>query len=63
MIVTDDLVFACTGTTTYAISRTSVVHNTVWSHNVSGVLSFSDSTLYVAGSDGNVYAFKNSPPG
>ena len=36
MIVTDDLVFACTGTTTYAISRTT--HNTVWSYNVSGVL-------------------------
>ena len=57
MVVTDDLVFASTGTTTYAISRGH--HTTVWSYNVSGILAFSNSTLYVAGSDGNVYAFKN----
>ena len=63
IVLTDDLVFACTGTTTYAISRTSPAHTTVWSYNVSGVLACSDSTLYVAGSDGNVYAFQNSPPG
>ncbi len=55
MVVTDDLVFASTGTTTYAISRAH--HTAVWSYDVSGIMAFSNSTLYVAGSDGNVYAF------
>ncbi len=55
LIVTDNLVFASTGTETYAISIGG--RKAIWSYAVSGVMAFSDGSLYVAGSDGNVYAF------
>lgn len=60
LIVTDNLVFATSATDTFAIkySRRPPRQPLRWSHPVSGTLAFSDRTLYVAGSDGVVSAFR-----
>jgi hypothetical protein len=54
MIVTDNLLFAQTSTETFAIDL--FTHQVDWSYNASGSLAFADSSLYIAGSDGTVYA-------
>jgi hypothetical protein len=60
LIATDNLLFASSSTTTYAVDLKT--HSAVWSAGVSGPLAFTDSTLYVAGSDSAVYAFANAVP-
>src|SRR5205823_12603362 len=59
MIALDNLIFAQTPGTTYAIDLTS--HSPVWSAAVSGTMAFSDGALYVGNSNGVVYAFSSVP--
>lgn len=64
IIATDNLLFAGTGTATYAIDLVS--HQTVWSSPVGGALALGEGVLYVAGSDGTLTAINaasaNQPP-
>ena len=60
MIATDNLLFASTATTTYAVDLDT--HIPDWSYNVSGNLALSDNMLFVAGADGSLYAFAVPEP-
>jgi outer membrane protein assembly factor BamB len=60
MIATDNVLFASTGTTTYAVDLSTHVPD--WSYGVSGKLALSDDTLFVAGSNGTLYAFSVPEP-
>lgn len=54
MVATDNLLFACSADTTYAIDL--LTHQTVWTYQASGRLAISDATLYIAGSNGTLTA-------
>jgi outer membrane protein assembly factor BamB len=60
MIATDNLLFATTSTTTYAIDLNT--HLVDWSYGVSGNLALSDNMLFVAGSTGTLSAFMVPEP-
>jgi outer membrane protein assembly factor BamB len=60
MVVTDNLLFACTTNTLYAIDLNT--HDTAWTYPVSGRLALSDNVLYVAGSNGTLTALAVPEP-
>ena len=60
MVATDNMLFASTTTTTYAIDLGT--HQADWSYAASGNLALSDSTLFIAGTDGALYAFAVPEP-
>lgn len=60
MIATDNVLFLSTGSTTYALDL--VTHQADWSFGVSGSLALSDNMLFVAGSNGTLYAFATPEP-
>jgi len=60
MVATDNVLFASTATTTYALDLDT--HLPDWSYDVSGKLAVSDGMLFVAGSNGTLYAFQVPEP-
>jgi outer membrane protein assembly factor BamB len=60
MVATDNVIFASTATTTYALDLNT--HAPDWSYPVSGNLALSDNTLFVAGANGTLYAFAAQVP-
>lgn len=61
LIVTDTLLFAATGQTTYAVDLAT--HTEVWSHSAGGHLALSDGFLYIATQDGRLIAIFLGPSG
>jgi outer membrane protein assembly factor BamB len=60
MIATDNLLFAQSGGSTYAVDLAS--HASVWSYPITGTMALSDSTLYVGSGSGSVYAIAIPEP-
>lgn len=59
IVVTDNMLFACTKDTTYGISL--LTHETVWTYPASGRLAISDDTLYIAGNSGVLHSIALVP--
>jgi outer membrane protein assembly factor BamB len=60
IIVTDNVAFVGTATTTYAVDLG--LHTSNWSYPASGILALSDNTLYIGTSDGVVDAIVAPEP-